>query len=202
MRAELKFLNDIAKPWDELNVLLVERYAFQPDLSSVTTQVSAISSAIKHQVDILALDLGVDRKKLQSEVDKESDAARLISDIADAAKHVVLDKPSRQNSVFVAAMFEVNSEGNFRFLRNGVFVEHASLGRHDFMGASLSAIGYWCNRRKLNISWSGAIREASAEFFPMGCCRFQRHFVKVVDETGVSKWQREGNSAGSSRLKL
>ena len=36
----------------------------------------------------------------------------------------------------------------------------------------------------------------------MGCCRFQRHFVKVVDETGVSKWQREGNSAGSSRLKL
>jgi hypothetical protein len=29
------------------------------------------------------------------------------------------------------------------------------------------------------------------------CCRFQRHFVKVVDETEMKKWQREGNSAGN-----
>ncbi len=36
----------------------------------------------------------------------------------------------------------------------------------------------------------------------MGCCRFQRHFVKVVDETGDCIWQREGNSAGNSKLKL
>ena len=44
--------------------------------------------------------------------------------------------------------------------------------------------------------------ESLVEKLKVGCCRFQRHFVKVVDETGVSKWQREGNSAGSSRLKL
>lgn len=40
------------------------------------------------------------------------------------------------------------------------------------------------------------------DFINQGCCRFHRHFVKVVDETGDCKWQREGISAGSSRLRL
>ena len=32
----------------------------------------------------------------------------------------------------------------------------------------------------------------------VGCCRFQRHFVKVLNETGGCLWIREGNSAGNS----
>ena len=35
----------------------------------------------------------------------------------------------------------------------------------------------------------------------MGCCRFQRHLVKVEDETGGGLWGRDGSSAGNSRLK-
>ena len=35
----------------------------------------------------------------------------------------------------------------------------------------------------------------------VGCCRFQRHLVKVEDETGGGSWEREGNSAESSSLK-
>jgi len=35
----------------------------------------------------------------------------------------------------------------------------------------------------------------------LGCCRFQRHLVKVEDETGGGSWEREGNSAESSSLK-
>ncbi len=35
----------------------------------------------------------------------------------------------------------------------------------------------------------------------MGCCRFQRHLVKVEDETGGGLWERDGSSAGNSRLK-
>jgi hypothetical protein len=195
MGAELKFLNDIAKPWAELNALLVGRYAFQPDLSSVTTQVSAISTAIKHPVDILALERGIKTKKLQLEVDKESDAARLMSDVSDVSKHVVLRDTARQNCVFVTAMFEVNLEGNFRFLRNGVFVEHASLGRHDFMGASLSAIEYWCKKRKLNVSWSGAVREASAEFSPTAFLHFDPKYCINMDSTRIMCFRRD--DAGS-----
>ncbi|MDO8778008.1 MAG: hypothetical protein Q7K57_56685 [Burkholderiaceae bacterium] len=191
MRAELKFLNDIAKPWDELNALLIERYAFQPDLSDVTTRVSAIATAIKHQVDILALDRGCKPKKLQLEVDAESDVARLMSDVSDAAKHVVLGEPVRQNSIFVAAMFEVNLEGHFRFLRNGVFIEHASLGRHDFMSTALSAIEYWSRKRTLNLAWSGEVREASIDFFPTAFLHFDPKYCINMSSTRIMYFCRD-----------
>ena len=35
----------------------------------------------------------------------------------------------------------------------------------------------------------------------LGCCRFQRHFVKVESETGEWLWEQDGNSAGSSSLR-
>lgn len=191
MRAELKFLNDIARPWDVLNAFLIERYALQPDLSAVTTLVSAISTSIKHQVDILALDRGCKAKKLQQEVDAESDSARLMSDISDAAKHVVLANPARQNRIFVAAMFEVNLEGNFRFLRNGVFIEHASLGRHDFMCTALSAIEYWSRKHNLNIDWSSAVREASTEFFPTAFLHFDPKYCINMAMTRIMCFRRD-----------
>ena len=191
MRAELKFLNDIAKPWDELNALLIERYAFQPDLSDVTTRVSAIATAIKHQVDILAVDLGCKPKKIQLEVDAESDSVRLMSDVSDAAKHVVLRDPDRQNNIFVAAMFEVNLEGHFSFLRNGVFIEHASLGRHDFMSTALSAIEYWSRKRTLNLAWSGKVREAGIEFFPTAFLHFDPKYCINMSSTRIVCHRRD-----------
>lgn len=36
----------------------------------------------------------------------------------------------------------------------------------------------------------------------VGCCRFHRHLVKVENETGGCSWEREGNSAGNSSLRL
>ena len=50
--------------------------------------------------------------------------------------------------------------------------------------------------------WRGqTFHQLNREGKSLGCCRFQRHLVKVVDETGGGIWQREGNSAGSSRLR-
>ena len=191
MKPELKFLNDIIRPWDELNSLLAERYAFQPDLSAVTAQVTAISSAIKHQVDILAFEKGCKPRKLQKEVDAESDEARLVSDVSDAAKHIILDKPDRQNSIFVAAMFEVNLDGDFRFLRNGVFIEHVSLGCQDFMLASIAAIEYWVRKRGLLISWGGLVREGNAEFFTTAFLHFNSKFCINIDSTRIMCFSRD-----------
>ena len=47
-----RFVNDVVKPWDELNVLLSQRYAFQPDLSDVTRLAGTLAVAIKHQADL------------------------------------------------------------------------------------------------------------------------------------------------------
>lgn len=191
MSAEIKFLNDIAKPWDELNSFLVERYALQPDISDVTVRVSSIATAIKHQVDVLAFDRKCRPKKIQSEVNGESEAARLMSDVSDAAKHVFLDDHRRQNNIFVAAMFEVNAEGDFRFIRNGVFVEHASLGCQDFMAASLSAIEYWIKKRGLNIAWSGSVREAANKFFPTAFLHFDPRFCIHMSTARIMFYRRD-----------
>ncbi|MCZ8294868.1 MAG: hypothetical protein O9312_15265 [Hylemonella sp.] len=193
MRNELKFLNDIAKPWDELNCLLIERKAFQPDLSSVTTKVEAISTAIKHQVDVHALATGCPPRKLQTEVNAESLAARLVSDVSDTAKHVVLSTPARQTSIFVAAMFEVNAEGNFCFLRNGVFIEHATLGRHDFMQTSLAAIEYWSKKRRLDIAWRGSVQEANAEFFPTAFLYFDQNYCINMTSAQLQCFRRDAS---------
>jgi hypothetical protein len=40
--------------------------------------------------------------------------------------------------------------------------------------------------------------QALSCFGKLGCFRFQRHFVKVLNETGGCLWIREGNSAGNS----
>lgn len=191
MSAQLKFLNDIVKPWDELNALLIERYAFQPDLSDVTTRVTALSNVIKHQVDILALERGCRPKKVQQEIDAESEAARMISDVSDAAKHVRLTDSKRQNSIFVASMFEVNSEGFFRFLRNGVFVDHATLGRRDFMQIALVAIEYWSRKRQLDLAWSGKLAEAGMNFFPTAFLHFNPKYCINMSSAQIMFFSRD-----------
>jgi hypothetical protein len=165
-------------PWGELNALLVERYAFQPDIT------------IKHQVDILHQELGQSTKSLQDLINKNSSEARLISDVADSTKHVKLGDEGRQSSLFVAAMFEVNSEGNFRFLRNGVFVEHATLGERDFMSVVVAAVDYWVKLRKLNMPSELSISEGPAEFFPTAFLNFNPKFCLRINESRIRIFRR------------
>ena len=54
----------------------------------------------------------------------------------------------------------------FSFIRNALLVEHLSLGKHDFLHASLAAIHYWINKRGLSITWQGVVRENPEEFHP------------------------------------
>ncbi|MES2501328.1 MAG: hypothetical protein V4545_01890 [Pseudomonadota bacterium] len=196
MSAELKFLNDVAKPWDELNALLIKRYAFQPDLSSVTQKVSAIAAAIRHQIDIFAPHQSRnERKKLESEINAESDAVRLVTDVCDSIKHVRLTNLERENHLYVAAMFEVDTSEYFSFIRNGVFVEHATLGCKDFMQTSLDAIRYWVKKRELAIQWSGSINEANVEFFSTAYLSFHPEYCIRMESLRIKCFQR--NDMGS-----
>lgn len=154
-----RFINDVVKPWDELNALLSNRYAFQPDLSDVTRLAGALAIAIKHQADLAGY---MDR----CQIDATSPENRLMSDVGDFWKHGPLRDPSRNNSLSVSAMFEYDSGRGFRFLRNGLLIEHTALGEHDFMRASLAAIRYWIVAHGLTLSWSGAVAEGPPEFHP------------------------------------
>lgn len=160
----LRFLNDVVKPWDELNILLGERLALQPELSDVTRLAGALATAIRHQVDIS----GVKDKQ----ANLESIEHRVISDTADFWTHGSLRNIDRNNRFSTEAFFEYLPNKGFSFIRNALFVEHNSLGKQDFLQASLAAIHYWINKRALNTTWQGLICQNPEEFHPRSIFKF------------------------------
>jgi hypothetical protein len=48
----IRLITYLAKPWDELNEFLTQRFAFQPEISDVTRWAGALAAAIKHQAEI------------------------------------------------------------------------------------------------------------------------------------------------------
>ena len=151
-----RFINDIVKPWDELNSLLRENFAFQPDLSDITRLAGGIAVSIRHQVDFSTLD---DKKANESCI-----AHRIIADTGDFWKHGSLRKEERNSPIAVSAAFEFSESLGFRFIRNIIFVEHKSLGTHDFMETSATAIKFWLTQHNININWQGAIIESQNHF--------------------------------------
>lgn len=152
----LRFLNDIVKPWDDLNALLVQRLALQPDLSDATRLAGALAVAIRHQVDVVGLK--------NSEVNAECLEHRIICDVGDFYKHGSLRDCGRNNAFSTESHFLYGPGNGFSFLRNVLFVEHLTLGKHDFLHTALAAINYWINKRELSLNWQGEVHESPTEF--------------------------------------
>jgi hypothetical protein len=146
-----QFLNDAVKPWDELNVLLAKPFAYQPEISDITRLANTIAVAIKNQSEHWGA------TRLQ--IDNESLANRLMSDVADGWKHggQKLRDDTRHNSMVVVSRFEVDEANQFRFIRNRVVIEHASLGNVDFMVHARDAIRYWLQKMEVAIQWGGQL---------------------------------------------
>ena len=181
-----RFVNDVVKPWDELNALLSQRYAFQPDLSDVTRLAGALAVAIKHQADVAGY---ADR----SAIDAASLDNKLMSDVGDFWKHGPLRDSRRDNSLSVSAMFEYSPDWGFRFLRNGLFIQHATLGDHDFMHTSLAAIRYWLTTQRIGLSWSGAVAEGPAEFHPTAFLHYDPKYCISMSSTRFRFFARSGD---------
>lgn len=153
----IQLLTNVVKPWDELNALLAERLAFQPEISDVTRLVGALAVALKHQPEAANID--------PSQVHCESIENKIIADIGDTWKHGALRDPTRRCEITVGARFECNAESKFRFLRNVVTVRHASQGDVDFMETARAAIIYWITKMRLGVNWQPQIAEGPTEFF-------------------------------------
>ena len=157
-----KFLNDVIKPYDELNFLLVQRLAFEPDLSDVTRMATAVAVALRHIPEFV----GTKSKNQRQTLFNESFENQIIADVADGQKHEV--SLERKNTLLTGALFEWCPPKGFRFIRNSLFINHARFQEHDFLKITLDAIQYWIQKLNFSISWkgSGAILEAPAEFHP------------------------------------
>jgi hypothetical protein len=47
----MDLINDAVKPWDELNHLLAQPFAYRPDLSDITRLANSIAVVIKHMAE-------------------------------------------------------------------------------------------------------------------------------------------------------
>lgn len=173
----IKFITNIAKPWDELNHLLCQRIAFQPEISDITRLAGSLAVAIKHQAEEANIERGV--------VDIESLENRLMSDVADSWKHGILKNPKRNNSFSVNAQFECDDKNNFRYVRNIVTVNHQSESAFDFMVVSMKAIQYWILKLQMTLCWQPAISEGSVDFHETAFLFFNSKYQVSMSSTGI-----------------
>jgi hypothetical protein len=181
----IRYFSDIVQPWDELNGLLAKRLALQPDPSDVTRLAGSLAVAIRHQVEILGIK--------DSQANAECFDHRVISGTADFWKHGSLRKQERNNCFSAESFFKYESEKGFSFLRNALFVEHVSLGKHDFLQASLAAIYYWINKRGFNVVWQGTVRENPTEFFEEAFLNFESEKCIALSQVRLSFFSRQQN---------
>ena len=116
-----------------------------------------------------------------------------MSDVADAAKHGLLDKPERRNKLCVASCFEYSEGRGFRFIRTSITIEHASAGQHDFMSTSLAALRYWMQRIGLSLQKELAVREGGNEFFPTAWLTYNPQYCIQMGRTNLRFLKRLGD---------
>lgn len=150
-RIAVQLLTDVVKPWDQLNQLLSRPFAYRPDFSDVTRNANALAVAIKHTTELTG--------QKRNSIDPISMGNRVMSDRADAWKHGddKLKDAARRNKLAVLSRFEFNEEGEFRFLRNRLLIEHATYGHLDFMEQARDAVSFWLQRLDLDIRWNKEI---------------------------------------------
>lgn len=182
-----RFLNDICKPYDELNALLLQRYAFEPELSDITRMAGSIAVSLRH----IPESAGYSDKAISN----ESTDNRLIIDVADSWKHGSLRDPDRNSKLFVSAMFEWQPEKGFRFLRNGLGIVHSTFGEHDFLKVTSGAIQFWVQKLQFKIVWKGEgkILEALEEFHPTAFLFYDSRYCISMKNTRFRFFHRTEN---------
>jgi hypothetical protein len=140
---EVKFINNILKPWGELNDLLAKQYAYEPGLSDIIRMAGNLAIALKHQCDL--------EKENRKTIDSVSPENKIMSDIADMVKHHKLRDKTRENKLYAVAAFEC-LEDKFKFLRTIIYVEYSDGRKYDFINIAVKAINFWIRHSELNIS--------------------------------------------------
>lgn len=173
MKIEHKFMNDILKPWDELNELLSFPYCVEPELSTITKLATDLATAISH----FSENSGIESRQ---SVGVACSSNQLMIDIADMSKHAKLRNSQRENKINVSSIFEYIEPSKFKFLRNKIIIEHNTYGQSDFMETSLNAILYWATKlgltisRKLMVKDNMELEKATLIFNPQYCIHSEK----------------------------
>lgn len=153
----IKFISEIVKPWETLNRQLATQFSMNPAINDFVTTASALTVAIKHLPEAIL--------KIKPEfLAKELKSYEIISDLADSLKHGGLRKAERECKLSVSSMFERNSEGKVRFLRNKISIIHNTYGKIDFMECAMDSAIFVATKLDVRTDWNPKIFIQSGEF--------------------------------------
>jgi hypothetical protein len=153
----IRFVAEIIKPWESLNVDLGKPFSMNPAINDFTTWAYALAVSIKHIPEACL-------KAKPRYLGKQSRPYEVMSDLADSFKHGSLSNLNRQCNLVVGSMFERNSAAKVRFLRNRITITHSKYGKIDFMQYSLESALFIFKKMEIQINWLPKILNNSGEF--------------------------------------
>jgi hypothetical protein len=184
-----RFLNDVIKPFDELNEALLKAYVYEPSINDVVRMAGNLASAINHQYDFEKV---YGKSISRNELENESSENKVISDVANMTKHYELSKKDRENSLSTASAFECRGE-EFKFLRTIIRVEYNDGRTFDFMEQALLAINFWMTRRNFKLTREIKISEMSGEFEEKAVLRYEPSKSIMMNKCNVNFFRRNEN---------
>jgi len=153
----IRFITEIVKPWETLNLELGRAFSMNPDMNDFIARASSLAVSIKHIPEACA-------KMKPEALISESRSYEIISDLADSSKHGALRDPGRECKLAVASMFERNPDAKVRFLRNRISINHKTHGKIDFMQCSLEGALFVLQKLGIRTDWSPKIFNNSSPF--------------------------------------
>jgi len=155
MNITLKFVIDVLRSWERLNLNLVKKEAIDSIISEYINSAENICIKLSHFPEL------VGKKAIRT--DRSSNAFSAITDVADTAKHKNPIK-GRKCSLIGSSMFEGNDDGKFRFIRNRIIVDHEKYGKLDFLETTRTAIQFIIGKIGLNLFWYPEILESNEKY--------------------------------------
>ena len=153
----IRFVSEIAKPWETLNQELSRPFSMNPGINDFITKASALALAIKHLPEAT-------KKIKPKDLIKESIAYNIISDLANSKKHGELNKPERECKLTVSSMFERSPEVKVRFLRTRITIMHNTHGKIDFMQCSMDSALFVSQKMGIKTNWAPKVFNNLGEF--------------------------------------
>lgn len=156
MYPPLKFTNDIIRPWENLNKILINQNSIDHSISELITNANDIAIRLSHFPELLG--------NTSLRTNRTSIYYNVIVDMADASKHDKISSSIRIKDLSISSIFEGNNDGMFRFIRNKITVDHIKYGKYDFMDLTKKAVNFVLNKLQLPLFWDPDILEAPMIF--------------------------------------
>jgi hypothetical protein len=153
----IKFISEIIKPWEELNIKFSTPLSMNPAINDFITSANALTITIKHMPEALI-------QAKPHVLAAENRSYEIMHDLADSIKHGQLRNAGRQCAISVSSMFERNSDATVRFLRNRISIMHNTYGKIDFMECAMEASKFVSEKLDVRTSWNPQVISNNGQF--------------------------------------